>query len=520
MPRNLPVAGLLAVLWACLVPGVAQDGADKGSEAALLSEVRQLTFEGRRSGEGYFSADGTHLVFQSEREPGNPFYQIYAIDLETGDTRRVSPGIGKTTCSWMFPDNRRVLYASTHDDPEAPAKQKAELEFRASGKERRYSWDYDEHFDLYVTDLDSGETHRLTDARGYDAEGAVSPDGRRIVFSSNRAAYSAPLSEREQGIFENDKSYFNDLYIMNADGSGLRRLTDTPGYDGGPFFSADGSRICWRRFSEDGMTAEVYVMNADGSDPRQLTRLGAMSWAPYFHPSGDYLIFTTNLHGFGNFELYLVDAAGQSDPVRVTDKDGFDGLPVFSPDGKSLAWTSNRTSSGQSQIFLARWNDAEARRLLDLDGRLSTTPDINGKDLRAHVEKLASEEMEGRLTGSAGERKATAYAASMLRAMGLEPAGDDGGWYQEFEYTSGVSLGPANRLVVRRAAGKSPPARSTGTGGPSPTPARAASTRPASSLPAMGSWRRPKASRPNTIPTCISTSTGSGYSFSVSCRRT
>ncbi|NIR58063.1 MAG: hypothetical protein GWO02_00350, partial [Gammaproteobacteria bacterium] len=61
---------------------------------------RQLTFEGRRAGEGYFSADGSALIFQSEREPGNPFYQMYLMDLETGDVRRVSPGHGKTTCGW------------------------------------------------------------------------------------------------------------------------------------------------------------------------------------------------------------------------------------------------------------------------------------------------------------------------------------------------------------------------------------------------------------------------------------
>ena len=102
-------------------------------EAELLSNVRQLTFEGRRAGEGYFSRDGSQLVFQSEREPGNPFFQIYLMDLETGDVERVSPGHGKTTCAWIHPSGAKVLFASTHEDPEARAKQKAEIEERASG---------------------------------------------------------------------------------------------------------------------------------------------------------------------------------------------------------------------------------------------------------------------------------------------------------------------------------------------------------------------------------------------------
>ena len=103
-------------------------------QKAFLSRVRQLTFEGRRSGEGYFSAAGSRLIFQSEREPGNPFYQIYTIDFETGDSARVSPGHGKTTCAFFRPDGKRVLFGSTHHDPQGKAKQKAELAFRASGK--------------------------------------------------------------------------------------------------------------------------------------------------------------------------------------------------------------------------------------------------------------------------------------------------------------------------------------------------------------------------------------------------
>lgn len=434
----------------CLA-GLALAGPEE--EGAYLGKIRQLTFEGKRAGEGYFSADNRLLVFQSEREPENPFYQIYLMDMETGDVRLVSPGHGKTTCSWVHPDNRRVLFASTHLDPLARAKQKEELELRASGKRRRYSWDYDEYFDLFSADLKNGGYARLTHSRGYDAEGSFSPDGKWIAFASNRHAYTETLSAEEQKIFANDKSYMMEIYIMPATGGEAVRLTSVNGYDGGPFFDAAGKRICWRRFAPDGVTAEILTMGLDGTDQRQLTHLQAMSWAPYFHPSGDYLIFATNLHGFGNFELYLVDDEGEKQPVRVTFTDGFDGLPVFTPDGKGLAWTSNRSSNRSSQIFMAQWDDAAARKALGLDRGDASGVDLSATraavaadDLRRHVAFLASEETEGRLTGTEGERKATAYVASVFRDLGLAPAGEDGTYFQQFPFIAGVSLGPDNDL--------------------------------------------------------------------------
>jgi Tol biopolymer transport system component len=91
-------------------------------ESHFTTNARQLIFEGRRSGEGYFSPDSGKLIFQSEREQGNPFYQIYVLDLNTGDTTRVSPGIGKTTCGFFQPRTDQVLFASTHADPQVVVK--------------------------------------------------------------------------------------------------------------------------------------------------------------------------------------------------------------------------------------------------------------------------------------------------------------------------------------------------------------------------------------------------------------
>jgi len=135
----------LALLLLPLVPASAQD------EAAFLSKVRQVTFAGKRAGEGYFNADGTKLIFQSERDDANPFYQIFLLDLDTGDTQQISPGHGKTTCAWIHPNGQKVLFASTQDDPDAKAEQDAELKDRAEGKQKRYAWDYDEFFDIFST---------------------------------------------------------------------------------------------------------------------------------------------------------------------------------------------------------------------------------------------------------------------------------------------------------------------------------------------------------------------------------
>jgi Tol biopolymer transport system component len=444
-------------------------------ESRFLGKTRQLTFEGVRAGEGYFSRDGKAMVFQSERDKENPFYQIYWMDRETGDIERVSPGYGKTTCAWIHPDGDRVLFASTQFDPDCIQKQKAELEDRAAGRQKRYAWDYDDQFDLVEWNRKTHEYKKLTDTRGYDAEGSYSPDGQTIAFSSNRLAYQPGLSEREKTLFANDPATALDLYVMKSDGTEVKRITDVFGYDGGPFFSPDSKRLCWRRFSEDGATAEIYSASVDGSDAKRLTSLGAMSWAPYYHPSGDYLIFGTNLNGFANFELYMVDAQAGHEPVRVTTTDGFDSLPVFTPNGNELAWTSTRTSNKKSQIFIAEWNDKAAREALGLEragskvggsaltppsvvqiegARAEATavvkandPDYRAADIGRHVDYLCRPELGGRLTGTVGEKLATSYVASYMASLGLEPAGSDETYFFNFPFTAGVELKASNTLT-------------------------------------------------------------------------
>lgn len=338
---------------------------DTRYENQLLTNTLQLITDGARSGEGYFSADGTKFVYQAEM-PGNPFYQIYLLDLESGESNRVSTGVGLTTCAWIHPTLDRIMYASTHEDPNALAKQAEELAIRASGEVRPYGWDYDPSYEIYAADSDGSNLVNLTHAAGYDAEGSYSPDGRTILFASNREAYARPLSKVEQGLLDDDASYFMDLYVMDADGSNVKQLTFSPGYDGGPFYNAEGTKILWRRFNPDGNSAEIWTMDADGSNQRQLTANGMVNWGPYYHPSGAYIIYSSNVLGHANFELFMIDPEGSSDPIRVTNTDGTDILPVFSPEGERLAWSTTRTPGGASQIHMADWDHELALELLGL----------------------------------------------------------------------------------------------------------------------------------------------------------
>ena len=363
--------GILAVMAGMLLPacsgGNSADSMDDGaaehtaansntdvSNIAMpgesrLHNLRQLTFGGENA-EAYWAFDGSRLIYQA-RKPGAECDQIYIMDPTTGNSHRVSTGEGRTTCAYFYPSGEQILYSSTHlHDPACPPVPDFSM---------GYVWPVYASYDIFTANADGADLRRLTDTDGYDAEATFSPTGDRIVFTSVR---------------DGDL----DLYSMAPDGSDVRRLTERIGYDGGAFFSPDGSKIIWRahypeagperddylRLLGQGLLRpgelEIYVMEADGSNPRRVTNLGGANFAPYWHPDGERILFSSN-HEDPNgreFEIYMIDLDG-TNLTRITYSEGFDGFPVFSPDGRYLAFGSNRNNGGTSDtnVFIAEWVD-------------------------------------------------------------------------------------------------------------------------------------------------------------------
>ncbi|MBI1746114.1 MAG: PD40 domain-containing protein [Acidobacteria bacterium] len=312
-----------------------------------LGNIKQLTFGGENA-EAYFSPDGRKLIFQSTRD-GHKCDQIYTMNLDGSQMRLVSNGKGHCTCGYFFSNGKRIIYASTYlagaECPPAPN--------MAQG----YVWALYKSYDIFSAKADGSDIKRLTRTDGYDAECTISPDGKRIVFTSVR---------------DGDL----DIYSMKLDGSDVKRLTNQLGYDGGAFYTPDNRQIVYRAHHptepkevEEYQTLlkqgllrprklEIYMMKADGSDQRQVTRNGAANFAPYMHPDGKRIIFASNMDDpkQRNFELYMINADGTAQE-RITYCDVFDGFPQFSPDGKKLVWASNRNGKvqGETNVFLADW---------------------------------------------------------------------------------------------------------------------------------------------------------------------
>jgi Tol biopolymer transport system component len=325
-------------------------------EEKHFKSIKQITFGGNNA-EAYWSFDDSMMIFQSDYPKwGVECDQMFL--MQVGETFQdtmppmISTGMGRTTCAYFLPDDKHIVYASTHlVDPKCP-----EVPLRRNGK---YVWPVYDSFDIFVADLEGNITAQLTDEPGYDAEATVSPKGDKIVFTSTR---SGDL----------------ELYTMNLDGSEVTQITDELGYDGGAFFSPDGSKIIFRasrpkteeaiaeykELLSQGLVQptemELFICNADGSDLRQLTFLGNANWSPFFHPSGEKILFSSNFESDGGFpfNLYMIDIDGKN-LERVTHGKTFDAFPVFSNDGKYLAFSSNRNNGGtrDTNLFIAEWQD-------------------------------------------------------------------------------------------------------------------------------------------------------------------
>lgn len=322
-----------------------------------FANIRQLTFGGDNA-EAYFSFDGKYLTFQrTNPKEGIMCDQIWMGKIpETPDEKfspkLISTGTGRTTCSYFLPDNKHILYGSTHlgsiECPPLPDRKKYG---------NKYIWPIYESFDIFIADTNGNIIKQLTSKKGYDAEATISPKGDKIVFTSMR---------------DGDL----DIYTMDLNGKHVKRITKTLGYDGGAWFSPDGTKILWRAsrpnteeeireynsLLAENLVApthmEVWIANADGSGAHQITNLEQANWAPNFTPDGKRIIFCSNheyKRGFP-FNMYLLNEDGTGMQKISRDK-GFDAFPMFSPDGKKIVFCSNRNNGGtrDTNIFIADW---------------------------------------------------------------------------------------------------------------------------------------------------------------------
>lgn len=315
--------------------------------ASHFANLKQLT-NGGSNGESYWSPDSKRIIYQSTRD-GNACDQEYIMNADGSEQHMVSTGKGVTTCGYFTSDNKHVIYASTHEGNAACP--------MPADRSRGYVWAVHPTFDIYLATDEGKIVKKLTDTTGYDAEGTVNFKTKKIIYTSMA---SGDL----------------ELWIMNEDGSGKVRITNTEGYDGGAVRSRDGSKMVWRAFHpdtpektakyrellKDNLTApmkmELWLANGDGSNAMQITNYGCASFAPTFTPDGKKLLFASNKNKCDSsfFELFLINLDGTG-LEQVTDYGKFTSFPEFSPDGKYLIFASSYQGKGNYEfnIFRVDW---------------------------------------------------------------------------------------------------------------------------------------------------------------------
>lgn len=321
-----------------------------------FKNIQQLTFGGDNA-EAYFSFDGKYIVFQKTNpKEGLLCDQIFIGKVpkqgETFKPKLISTAKGRTTCAAFLKDGKHIIYASTHlandSCPPVPDRKKYG---------NKYIWPIYETFDIFMADTNGKIVKQLTNTKGYDAEGTISPDGKTMIFTSTR---------------DGDL----DLYLMNLKTLKVKRVTKMLGYDGGAWFSPDGKKIIWRAsrpkteaevkeykdFLAQNLVAptnmEIWVANADGSNAHQVSNFGQANWAPAYMPDSKRIIFASNheyKRGFP-FNLYTINEDG-SNLIKISRDKGFDAFPMFSTNGKKIIFCSNRNNGGtrDTNIFIADW---------------------------------------------------------------------------------------------------------------------------------------------------------------------
>lgn len=357
--------GLLIVFYSFTAISHAQTGANDPllyPNEKHFKNIKQLTFGGDNA-EAYWSFDSKQLIFQSNWDSltKQGCDQIFIMNADGSDLpdakkyRLVSIDKGRTTCSYFMKDGR-IIYGSTDEAgdkcPEA-----------TMFAEGRYVWNIYDSYDIYIADKNGKNRKKLIASPKYDAEATVSPDGKYIIFTSNR---SGDL----------------ELWRYEMATGALKQLTNTLGYDGGAFFSPDGKKIVWRasrpvaeadvkaykELQSKGLVEpkelQIYTADIDGNNVQQITELKGANWAPFFHPDGKKILFCSNHHsmnkGGREFAVFMLNIETKQ-VEQITHSGTFDAFPMFSPDGKKIAWCSNRnkekTPTRSTNVFVAEWVD-------------------------------------------------------------------------------------------------------------------------------------------------------------------
>lgn len=396
-----------------------------------FSELRQLT-DGGENAEAYWASSGQQLIFQAHAGDGCDQIYTMSVDRALPDPRLVSTGKGATTCAYFLPGDQELIYSSTHLGGDAcPPK---------PDHSKGYVWPLYPSYDIFKANADGSNLRQLTSEQSYDAEATVCRADGSIVFTSTR-----------DGDLE--------LYRMDQNGQNVVRLTHTPGYDGGAFFSPDCSKIVWRASRPSGKDLEDYqqllaeglvrpsklelfVANADGTDARQITYLNAAAFAPYFTPAADRVLFSTNAGDPAGreFDIWAVNVDGTA-LEQITHTPGFDGFPMFSPDGKYLAFSSNRASrpgTFDTNVFVTEWIDHPPKPARE------TGADRMLRD----VAWLADPAREGRGVGTRGLTASGEYIEAQFRSLGLVPAGAGGSFRQDLEVIAQVEADEGTGVMV------------------------------------------------------------------------
>jgi Tol biopolymer transport system component len=299
---------------------------ENGGEITGIDAPVQISPEPSRNTCGYFSPDGKSLLFASTAGREKPDEPASGYQREGGKYR------------WSFPEGMEIFIADEWQkavELAGPGGKidlarvaltrndvyDAEGSFSPDGKWICYTSNLEDNLDIYVMRVPPAEI----------------PAGQLIqnpTVQPSRQFRSPPRTIR---------------------------ITKAPGYDGGPFFSPDGKRLVYRSDRKSNNLLQIFIADLAFDDKGAITGVKAehqitddanVNWGPYWHPDNRHLIYATSRHGHTNYELYLMRDDG-SHQVRITHAPGADILPVFSPDGRYLMWTSQRSRDKTSQVFLA-----------------------------------------------------------------------------------------------------------------------------------------------------------------------